>query len=99
MSYLKLQYNWTILKTINPQIESFKNIKTRYQHSTNRTITPTSNDEFQTWREEKVNFTQAVHRINNNEQQQNSTLKSMYKALLSGFHCAYRKTMKQQIIN
>ena len=84
-------------ETTNPQIEIIqKNIQNPVVHSTNqRATTPTSNDEFQTLKEERISpFKQ--HRINNIEQQleKYKDSQSMYKAQGSNaFTRAYRKTM------
>ena len=84
-------------ETTNPQIEIIqKNIQNPAVHSTNqRATTPTSNDEFQTLKEERISpFKQ--HRINNIEQQleKYKDSQSMYKAQGSNaFTRAYRKTM------
>lgn len=84
-------------ETTDPQIEIVqKNIQNPVVHSTNqRAITPTSNDEFQTLKEERISpFKQ--HRINNIEQQleKYKDSQSMYKAQGSNaFTRAYRKTM------
>lgn len=81
----------------DPQIEIVqKNIQNPVVHSTNqRATTPTSNDEFQTLKEERISpFKQ--HRINNIEQQleKYKDSQSMYKAQGSNaFTRAYRKTM------
>ena len=81
----------------DPQIEIIhKNTQKPAVHSTNQqTATPTSNDEFQTLKEERISpFKQ--HRINNIEQQLEKyrDTQSMYKAQGSNaFTRAYRKTM------
>ncbi|EIF37989.1 hypothetical protein [Streptococcus sp. SK140] len=81
----------------DPQIEIIhKNTQKPAVHSTNQqTATPTSNDEFQTLKEERISpFKQ--HRINNIEQQleKYKDTQSMYKAQGSNaFTRAYRKTM------
>ena len=81
----------------DPQIEIIhKNTQKPAVHSTNQqTPTPTSNDEFQTLKEERISpFKQ--HRINNIEQQleKYKDTQSMYKAQGSNaFTRAYRKTM------
>ena len=81
----------------DPQIEIVqKNIQNPVVRSTNqRATTPTSNDEFQTLKEERISpFKQ--HRINNIEQQleKYKDSQSMYKAQGSNaFTRAYRKTM------
>lgn len=81
----------------DPQIEIIhKNTQNPAVHSTNqRATTPTSNDEFQTLKEERISpFKQ--HRINNIEQQleEYKDSQSMYKAQGSNaFTRAYRKTM------
>lgn len=81
----------------DPQIEIIhKNTQKPAVHSTNQqTATPTSNDEFQTLKEERISpFKQ--HRINNIEQQleKYKDSQSMYKAQGSNaFTRAYRKTM------
>lgn len=81
----------------DPQIEIIhKNTQNPAVHSTNqRATTPTSNDEFQTLKEERISpFKQ--HRINNIEQQleKYKDSQSMYKAQGSNaFTRAYRKTM------
>lgn len=81
----------------DPQIEIVqKNIQNPVVHSTNqRATTPTSNDEFQTLKEERISpFKQ--HQINNIEQQleKYKDSQSMYKAQGSNaFTRAYRKTM------
>ena len=80
-----------------PQIEIIhKNTQKPVVHSTNQqSATPTSNDEFQTLKEERISpFKQ--HRINNIEQQleKYKDSQSMYKAQGSNaFTRAYRKTM------
>lgn len=82
---------------IDPQIEIIhKNTQKPVVHSTNQqSATPTSNDEFQTLKEERISpFKQ--HRINNIEQQleKYKDSQSMYKAQGSNaFTRAYRKTM------
>ena len=84
-------------KITDPQIEIIhKNTQNPAVHSTNqRATTPTSNDEFQTLKEERISpFKQ--HRINNIEQQleKYKDSQSMYKAQGSNaFTRAYRKTM------
>jgi membrane protein len=81
----------------DPQIEIIhKNTQKPAVHSTNQqTATPTSNDEFQTLKEERISpFNQ--HRINTIEQQleKYKDSQSMYKAQGSNaFTRAYRKTM------
>jgi len=81
----------------DPQIEIIhKNTQKAVVHSTNQqSATPTSNDEFQALKEERISpFKQ--HRINNIEQQleKYKDSQSMYKAQGSNaFTRAYRKTM------
>ena len=84
-------------ETTKPQIEIIhKNTQKPAVHSTNQqAAAPTSNDEFQTLKEERISpFKQ--HRINNIEQQleKYKDTQSMYKAQGSNaFTRAYRKTM------